>query len=520
MKKNHIIKLLLLSVTLGILIDITWVRYQAKKRSVETVSYLTESMDKILTQVDNQLTSLSNIYYPCSNESRKKLEEMVFNSSILKEVTYIENGQFQCGDRNSVPLIPLNSQHLEFITDNDNYVIYRSRSQRRDIDGVFFMIPVNNGWFRVLFDINFIDFWVNQLTEKQYLYGCMLDNQNDLSYRCEQNQTSRILFSRSLHSKNYPFSVVSGYTNEMLINIYLHQLPYATLIILSLSGLLTLLGHAFFNWRTSLHIDIQRGIDRREFVGFYQPIVNSQSGEWLGAELLVRWLQPNNKIISPAEFIPTAEQSGQINKITLQLLERAASEKEKINSISPDCYLSINVTASMIANESYVDSLIEMINTHHSLQTNVTLEFTERETFANIEISALQTGMQKLREVGVRWALDDFGTGYAGLSTLQALSFDILKIDRTFVASSVTDAVTHSIIGNIAQMGHKLQCSLVAEGVETIEQAKRVAQLGIQSSQGFYFDRPMPFEDFFTKLESMLYHNQSSAPQVHIEYNN
>ncbi len=107
----------------------------------------------------------------------------------------------------------------------------------------------------------------------------------------------------------------------------------------------------------------------------------------------------------------------------------------------------------MIANESYVDSLIEMINTHHSLQTNVTLEFTERETFANIEISALQTGMQKLREVGVRWALDDFGTGYAGLSTLQALSFDILKIDRTFVASSVTDAVTHSIIGNIARWG-------------------------------------------------------------------
>ncbi len=171
---------------------------------------------------------------------------MVFNSSILKEVTYIENGQFLCGDRNIVPLRSLNPQHLEFITNNDNYVIYRSRSQRRNIDGVFFMISVNNGWFRVLFDINFIDFWVNQLTEKQYLYGCMLDNQNDLSYRCEQNQTSRILFSRSLHSNNYPYSVVSGYTNEMLINIYLHQLPYATLIILSLSGLLTLLAHAFF----------------------------------------------------------------------------------------------------------------------------------------------------------------------------------------------------------------------------------------------------------------------------------
>lgn len=515
MNNSHTIKLLIITFTLGIMIDISWVKHEAKEHSKETVSYLVESMDKILSKIDEQLITLSQSYSPCSNESRKQLEQMIFDSSILQEITYVENSQFKCSDRDIGSNQNLSPLHLQYTANTDNSVIYRAASQRRNIEGIFYMLPVNNGWFRVLFDAKYMDFWVNELTEHHFFYGCMLDNHNANLYRCNKEQADRIIHSTSLHSKKYPFAAVTGYTDDMFFHLILNQLPYAMIIIVSLSGIVTLLAHAYCNWRRSLVSDIQRGIDNKEFYAFYQPIVNSKTGEWQGAELLVRWIHPNSGVISPAEFIPAAEQSGLINDITLQLLERAAYEKETINAISQNNYLSINVTASMIANASYVDKLIEIINTYPSLQANVALEFTERETFSNTEIDSLQSGMQKLREVGMRWALDDFGTGYAGLSTLQTLSFDILKIDRTFVASSVTDAVTHSILGNIAEMGHELKCSLVAEGVETAEQAEHVAQLGIQFCQGFYFDKPMSFEDYFTKLESMHHASQTTGAEQH-----
>ncbi|OLQ70473.1 diguanylate phosphodiesterase [Photobacterium proteolyticum] len=509
MKKTHIIKLLFFTAIIGVFFNVAWVKYQANNRSEETVAYLIDTMDKVLENVDNQLNSLSNIYLPCSEESRDKLEEMVFNSSVLQEITYIENGNILCGDRNIDTQQLLTPLKINHITNNNQQVIYRSFSQRRHIDGVFFILPVNAGWYKVLFDIKYMRFWLKQLTEKRFLYSCMLDNLTETSYHCEQNLSSPILYSISANSKKYPYSVVTGYTNDMFVGVYLSQLPYAILVIISLSVIITLLSYAYFNWRYSLRSDIQGAINRKEFFAFYQPIVNAHTGEWQGAELLVRWLHPNGIVTSPAEFIPAAEQSGQIQQITLQLLEKAAYEKKIISEISPTFYLAINVTASMIANKQYVDSLIAMIKQYPSLQHDITLEFTERETFANVDIGALLAGMENLRNVGVRWALDDFGTGYAGLSTLQMLSFDTLKIDRTFVASSVTDAVTHSILGNIVEMGHKLQCYLVAEGVETAEQATHVAQLGIEFCQGYYFDRPMPFEDFIAKLELSGYNGAS-----------
>ncbi|MCW8327799.1 EAL domain-containing protein [Photobacterium sp. SDRW27] len=501
MNKSHTVTILIATFVIGLIIDVILVKHQAKQESEKTVTHLITSMTETLSKIERKLILANQSHVPCSIESKQVLESIVFGSSVIQEISYIEDFRFICSDRDNKTNTAINEEHAKFIKNASDYVIYRANSQRRNIEGLFFMIPVNNGWYRILLDSRYMDFWLTELTAHHNLYGCLLDSRNSELYRCNSHKDDQIAFSVTLTSEKFPITATVGYTEQMLLQVMLDQLPYATLVILILSGLVLLIIHAISNWRHSLLSDIQRGIKNKEFYAFYQPIVCSKSGKWQGAELLARWFPPHSDIISPAEFIPAAEQSGLINDITLLLLERAAFEKEMINSVSPDSYISINVTASMIANPSYVTALIEVIAKYPSLQSNIVLEFTEREAFSNTELSVLQSGMQRLREVGIRWALDDFGTGYAGLSTLQALRFDILKIDRTFVASSVTGAVTHSILGNIAEIGHKLQCSLVAEGVETKEQADHVAQLGIQLSQGFYFDKPMSFDDYLSNLE-------------------
>ncbi|ELR67775.1 Sensory box/GGDEF family protein [Photobacterium marinum] len=504
MKHSHTAKILLFTLILGLIIDIAWVKQVANKNTDNSISYLVESIEFTLEQVEAQLTQLDHHSLPCSTENRQKLEDIIFNSSVIQEITYIENDRFICSDRDHNNQQAIDNKHLKLTDNSSDYIIYRATSERRNVEGIFFMVPANNGWYQVLFNARYMDFWIDELADHHQVFACFKSNNDNALYNCENKSSKHIVYSASKQSAKYPFHAVGGYTNQIFFKIWFKQLPYAALIIISLSCIVTLTVHAYFNWRHSLLNDIQRGIERKEFIAYYQPIVDANTNHWHGAELLVRWNHPKSGIITPAEFIPAAEQSGQINQITLQLLERAAYEKSTINELAPNSYISVNVTASMITNTDYVESLIGLIKQYPVLQNNVVLEFTERETFATAELGLLLSGMERLREVGVRWALDDFGTGYAGLSTLQTLSFDILKIDRTFVASSVTDAITHSILGNIAEMGLELNCTLVAEGVETAEEAEHVAQLGIQRCQGFYYAQPMPYTDYFAALKKRI----------------
>ncbi|WP_299015352.1 EAL domain-containing protein [uncultured Photobacterium sp.] len=513
MKNSHTVTVLFFSLTLGIILDIAWVKHTTNQNTESSISYLITSMEKTLKQVENRLLELNKNYSPCSVESRQQLEKIIFDSSVIQEITYIENNHVICSDRDLSVFSSVESKHSNHVDKTNNYIIYRATSELRNVEGIFFMVPTNNGWYQVLFNARYMDFWIKELAEHHDIFACIVSKNDEHLSSCDKTQTNHNIYSASQHSEKYPFYAIGGYTNKIFIQVWFNQLPYAALII-SLYLISILLINSYLNWQHSLLTDIQRGIDKKEFFAFYQPIVDAKTGIWHGAELLVRWHHPKAGIISPAEFIPAAEQSGLIKDITLQLLERAAYEKREINELSPNSYISANVTASMIANTHYVETLIRLIKKYPALQQHVVLEFTERETFSNTELDLLLSGMERLRQVGVRWALDDFGTGYAGLSTLQTLSFDILKIDRTFVASSVTDAVTHSILGNIAEMGHELKCSLVAEGVETAEEAEHVAQLGIQLCQGFYFAKPMPFVDYFAELENRLLPSKTQPAEL------
>ena len=256
-------------------------------------------------------------------------------------------------------------------------------------------------------------------------------------------------------------------------------------------------------FRTQMLAKIQTGIDNREFVPFYQPIIDLATGNICGAEALARW-HSESGMISPLDFIPIAEESGMIKTIGQQILFQACSDTRKaIDSKQwpQDFQLHVNVSVHQLSSPNFVDSVAKVLHTTGLAANNVTLEITE----SRIIDSAPTTldNLLKLREMGLGIAIDDFGTGYSSLAYLHALPFTCLKIDRTFINRLTKENLDSSVVAAIINITKGMKTNVVAEGVETAAQAQLLSSLGCNQVQGFYYSRPMPMEEWPTHLVNM-----------------
>ncbi|MET2847491.1 EAL domain-containing protein [Vibrio owensii] len=256
-------------------------------------------------------------------------------------------------------------------------------------------------------------------------------------------------------------------------------------------------------FRTQMLAKIQTGIDNREFVPFYQPIIDLATGNICGAEALARW-HSESGMISPLDFIPIAEESGMIKTIGQQILFQACSDTRKAidNKQWPhDFQLHVNVSVHQLSSPNFVESVEKVLHTTGLAANNVTLEITE----SRIIDSAPTTldNLLKLREMGLGIAIDDFGTGYSSLAYLHALPFTCLKIDRTFINRLTKENLDSSVVAAIINITKGMKTNVVAEGVETAAQAQLLSSLGCNQVQGFYYSRPMPMEEWPTHLVNM-----------------
>lgn len=256
-------------------------------------------------------------------------------------------------------------------------------------------------------------------------------------------------------------------------------------------------------FRTQMLAKIQTGIDNREFVPFYQPIIDLATGNICGAEALARWHSASG-MISPLDFIPIAEESGMIKTIGQQILFQACSDTRKaIDSKQwpQDFQLHVNVSVHQLSSPNFVESVAKVLHTTGLSANNVTLEITE----SRIIDSAPTTldNLLKLREMGLGIAIDDFGTGYSSLAYLHALPFTCLKIDRTFINRLTKENLDSSVVAAIINITKGMKTNVVAEGVETAAQAQLLSSLGCNQVQGFYYSRPMPMEEWPTHLVNM-----------------
>lgn len=237
---------------------------------------------------------------------------------------------------------------------------------------------------------------------------------------------------------------------------------------------------------------IDDGIKNDEFVLHYQPQVNLVTGRITGIEALVRWNHPKYGLVYPNIFLPVTEKTGYIRQMGEYLLRKACTEAKELELQGFKVKLGVNISALQFKDANFVE-MIKSILAETGLNPNyLELEITENMVIQPTKL--MINKMKDLKALGIHFSIDDFGTGYSSLGYLRDFPFDTLKIDRSFVHNISSDDINNSIVESIVNLGKKLNLRIIAEGVETEEEALELKELGIQEIQGYIFSKPVPFE--------------------------
>ncbi len=247
--------------------------------------------------------------------------------------------------------------------------------------------------------------------------------------------------------------------------------------------------------RLGIEIDLRGAIARNEMVVYYQPQEDLQTGELIGMEALVRWQHPERGLVSPMEFIPLAEETGQIFELGEFVMREACAQlKQWLDKGQSPIRIAVNLAGRQLDKGDITTHVAEILNETGLPAHFLELEITESTIMKNAE-QVIET-LKQLKNMGVMLAIDDFGTGYSSLNYLKKFPIDLLKIDRAFVSNITSDKVDGDIVTTIITLAHSLGVKVIAEGVETKLQKEYLTEKKCNYMQGYYLGKPVSAEEF------------------------
>ena len=253
--------------------------------------------------------------------------------------------------------------------------------------------------------------------------------------------------------------------------------------------------------RLELEAELRRALEQEEFVLYYQPEVSLHDGKMVGFEALLRWQHPERGLLKPAAFVPIAEDTDLIAPIGRWVLEEACQQAkrwEEERPLASPMTMEINLSSKQLRRQGLVRTVEEALARADLEAHTLALDMTET---VLIRVSEDNTqALDALKEMGVRLGLDDFGTGYSSLSYLKRLPVDRVKVDKSFVKGLGENATDTALVRMIIDLCHTLGVEIVAEGIETSEQAVLLRDMGCDLGQGYYFARPLPGEELAERL--------------------
>ncbi len=257
--------------------------------------------------------------------------------------------------------------------------------------------------------------------------------------------------------------------------------------------------------------DLRRAVERDELQLYYQPIISLRSNRLMGFEALIRWQHPQQGLISPAQFVPIAEETGLIVPIGRWVLRQACLQMRQWQQQFPDwSRLTVNVNLSSKQFSPHLAEQVEQILTETGLEPNyLKLEITESVLMSHAESAIVTLG--QLKQLGIQLAIDDFGTGFSSLSYLHRLPIDTLKVDRSFIQRVDSDGEQLAIVRTIVSLAWNLGMDVVAEGVETLKQLAQIRSLRCEYGQGYLFSKPLNVEAIAALLSQTPEESQFSS---------
>ncbi|KAA3507805.1 hypothetical protein CPJ18_23905 [Agrobacterium rosae] len=438
---------------------------------------------------------------PCSTANIALMQREVFNMLTIEEMGYLQDGALRCtswGTRLDLP-----ETTPDFRTESGLDVTFALRPALR---GGTPKLAYRKDNYNVLVDpARFVDVITEQ---KIHMAVAAKDGRVFAHTEAADLEAIRRIAAQAQSAPDgtYAYGVVKS-DDWIAIALEPHPALFSTLrreqllmlpLALMLAGVMVSTVVWFSKQRLSMRRELEIAIRQQEFIVHYQPLIDLKTGQCIGAEALVRWKRPDGSWVRPDLFIPVAEQSGLIQKITAQVIYRIGQDIGQILSRDSSLHIAINLSAEDLADGSFL-RLIDRLVRDHRLQPNqIWLEATER---GFLDYAAVSETISRAHQSGYVVCIDDFGTGYSSLQHLEQLSFDVLKIDKSFVDSIGVSSPKSMVIHHIIEMAKSLGTRIVAEGVERSEQAEYLSETRVEFGQGWLFSRALPKDEFAAFLQ-------------------
>jgi len=450
-------------------------------------------------QAINELEAAGLASAPCSPAARRKMSEVFVRASRLQAVGYVQNDRLLCSSLGEI-LEPVDIGPAEYVSPNGLAVRTARRLPMGHQDLYRISTSAKSGFAAIVHTENA---FVMSPTGADGGLG-IIGTSNmrpithtglwDAAWAKRLGQASEVGFVDRDHvvalvrSPRYAYFAYAAIPTSRSAQDWWNHAKY--LIPTALGSGLLLIASIVLVTRQQLSLagQLRLALKRDELYMVYQPIVDLESGHWVGAEALVRWRTREGREISPAVFIPEAESRGMMGLVTTAVLQRVRRDTTQMLHKQRDFFLSVNLSSQDINDPKVLALLAQWVDEDRLDPSRIHVEVTER-TF--VDEKTARHGLEQLRAIGVGVAIDDFGTGYSSLSYLTKLKPDALKIDKSFVDTIGTDAVTASVIEHIIEMAKSMRLSMIAEGVETPEQLHYLRTRGVPLAQGWLFAKGM-----------------------------
>jgi sensor c-di-GMP phosphodiesterase-like protein len=484
-----------------------------ESRLLEINSRLISRVRQTYSEAEKTLLYLNNLKNssPCSQEHIQLMREATINNSVIEEIGYLHEGYLQCGTWGRVT--PVLIKFTDEIIKNGVQI---SLDNRSIISAKNRMISLRLGSYYVL--VNPLQF-SNIVIDPKIKVALFSPEGNLIA---AFNNPDINFIKNYIDDKNKPeskqemISVVKGerFTAiatehksnfyETLSKLQIALFPIGILLALPIIAVIIY----FSRRRLSIESELEYAIDTNKLTVYYQPIVDLNSGYCIGAEALIRWFTSNNEAISPDYFIAVAEKAGLISKITKYVVNEVFNDMQSTLVADKNLHISINFSIHDFDNPQIMSFLEEQLNNSGIDREQIWLEITERQIVA---FETTGSVIDKVRSTGYKLAMDDFGTGYSNISYLKNLTFDILKIDKSFVDTIGMNTVTSGITDDIISMAKRLNLKIVAEGIESTSQRDYLLQNGVDFGQGWLFSKALSSSEFLKYLQA-INKKRSTAP--------
>lgn len=507
MQKSKVVLLGVALAIVGVIVPITlmiWLSWQSALHAEQQrlQGFAQQAIDRAnmtINQARHTLTALSPLtLHPCSPEHIARMRNLSMSSRAVAEIGYYEYRLLKCTSWG--PVSQRVDQNLaDFITP-DGIEIKTKMAAIASSDNT--MLSVQYGAHHALINL---DRFADVLMDDG-MHLVMARANGDIIAESGANIDSQLvnqILAGTLppgQDHYYHATVTTPDWKAVVIadkSALLHNLRKIQLWLLPLgifiSLFIVILVFRLSRSRLSPLSELRLAVKKKEFIVHYQPIVDLHTGRCIGAEALVRWKRPDGTLARPDLFIPLAEDSGLIIQITDLVIESVVRDLRKALITDRSLHIAINLCADDIRTGRVLPVIAKALDKTGIYPEQIWLEATEH---GFMDITSARVTLAKAREMGHSTAIDDFGTGYSSLQYLQGLPMDALKIDKSFVNTIGTGAVSSAVIGHIIDMAKSLGLLIVAEGVERQEQADYLLSKGVDFAQGWLYTKALPAKEF------------------------